>query len=295
MKFRKRNILLVLSVVVVALAAHYVTVALGGPPAELKRQGAKGPLTRWLDLSGEPAEAVAKEETSFRRDMRRLERQVQIETLKLANLFEADETTDDQLKAQFDAVSKAQVAVHQRIAAHLLAIRPYLDADQRARFNGLLAQHFRGPGGPEGKGRPGMHGPGGPGMKGHHGRDGRGPGGQGMHGRPGPDMQDPGMPGGGPRGMHGPRGGPGMMGPAEGMGPGGPMGPPEGMGPGGPAMLGPPRRGLGVPGMEDRPRGGPDDRGMRRGPGQFRRGPQQGPPRPIDDEQPEPPTESETI
>ena len=170
MKLMKRNLVLLLAVVTAAVGAHVVTVAIGqpagGPPPD--EQG--GLLVRWLGLSGEAAEIVAAESQSFQRDMRQLDRQVRVEQLELANLMEFEDATDEQIRAQFDALAQAHLATHNRIADNVLAIRPHLDADQRLRFNDFFARHLRGEtaggaqGGPGGPGQPGaqQQRPGGP-------------------------------------------------------------------------------------------------------------------------------------
>lgn len=166
MRMTKRNLLLIVAVAAVAAGAHLATVAVGqdGP-------GGRGPrhdsvIVRWLGLTGETAEAVAAEDSTFRRDSRQLQRDVQIEQLKLATMFESDEATEADLRAQFDKLAAAHMAMHQRVADHVLAIRPHLDADQRARLNEFMARKIRGgrggPGGQEGPGGPDQQpGPGG--------------------------------------------------------------------------------------------------------------------------------------
>ena len=176
MMVSKRNLLLLSAVVAAAVGAHFVTVAIGqpagpaGPGPEAGRDGA-GMLVRWLGLEGEAASVVRTESEAFRRDMRQLQRQLQIEQLELANLFESDEATEAQLREQFETLGRAHMAIHSRIAENVLAIRPHLDSDQRAKFQDFVARHFRGeqagPGAPSGRGGPsGPGGPGGPAQQG---------------------------------------------------------------------------------------------------------------------------------
>jgi Spy/CpxP family protein refolding chaperone len=115
-------------------------------------------LARWLGLSREQLDKIRQADPTFHQEMRRLDREVTIERLKLAQLIESDESDDESIEAQFEKVGQMQVAVHRRLAKHVLAIRPLLDVEQRGRFLDLLARHFRGQGRPD---RPG--GPGGPG------------------------------------------------------------------------------------------------------------------------------------
>ena len=172
----KRNFLLLSAAVVVAVGAHLVTVAVGQPAGPGGQQAGPGPdgdgagmLVRWLGLEGEAAEVVRAESEAFHQDMRQLQRRLQIEQLELANLFESDDATEEQLAEQFDTLGQAHMAIHNRIAANVLAIRPHLNSEQRAKFQDFVAAQLRGqtgagPGGPAGPGgQGGQGGPGGPG------------------------------------------------------------------------------------------------------------------------------------
>ncbi len=163
----KRNLILLVAAVAVAAVAHLATVAVGqeGHGGRPPRQGSV--MVRWLGLTGETARIVAEEDQAFRRDSRQLQRRVQIEQLELATMFESDEATEADLREQFDKLSAAHLAVHNRVADHVLAIRPHLDADQRARLNEFMARQMRG--GKGGRGGPGQQGPGG--MEPPQGRD----------------------------------------------------------------------------------------------------------------------------
>ncbi|MHC4985644.1 MAG: periplasmic heavy metal sensor [Planctomycetota bacterium] len=200
----KRNFLLLSAAVVAAVGTHLVTVAVGQPAGPGGQQPGPGPggdgagmLVRWLGLEGEAAEVVRAESEGFARDMRQLQRRLQIEQLELANLFESDDATEEQLAEQFDKLGQAHMAIHSRIAANVLAIRPHLNTEQRAKFQDFVAGHFRGqqgagPGGPGGPG--GRGGPGGPG-----GRPGDPGGPPPRHDGPPPDgMHRPPPPGGHP-------------------------------------------------------------------------------------------------
>jgi len=204
---RARTIGWAAALVAVAAGAFVTTVAVGqsrGPRGgDEGERGAPSPgehLRRFLGLSEEQVEQVREADPTFHQNMRTLHRNVKIEQLKLANLVESDEASEKKLKAQFDALGDAQRAVHDRVAEHVLAIRPHLTSEQRNQFLRLLARHLRGgAGGPEGKG-PGPEGPppGGPGAGGPH------PGGPPPHG-PREGHRPPPPPG--PPGAHPPRGG----------------------------------------------------------------------------------------
>ncbi len=179
MNISKRNILLTFVIVAAIVGAHLATVAVGKSSAMKPPQGRDNMLVRWLGLSGDEATTVTEAHKSFRRDMRRLQRRIDIESLELASLIEADETTDEQLLAQFDKVSNAHVAVHKRVAELVLAVRPHLDADPRARFNDMISRHLRGKSGRGGRGKSGRGGHRGPGGRGQDGPEGMHRGSQG--------------------------------------------------------------------------------------------------------------------
>ena len=233
MRSRKREIGVIVVVVLAAVGAFWVTVSYGRPPGRQEGGGpvsdSDNPLARWLRLSEAQAAKVEQADPDYTRDVRQLERLVQIERLKLATLVETSETTDEELKAQFEKLAQAHLAIHRRTAKFVIAIRPHLNDQQRSRFLHLLGRQLRGGGGGHGSG-PGMGHDGPP-----DGRPGRPDGPRG--GREG--MGRDGRPDGPPRHPDGPRGG------REGERPDGPPrhprgqrgghdGPPLG-GPGGPS------------------------------------------------------------
>lgn len=154
MTMNKQNLVLIAAVIAVMAGAHLATIAVGQDAETSPPKGHDSVIVRWLDLAGETAEIVAAEDRAFRRESRQLQRRVQIEQLELATMFESDEATEADLREQFDKLAAAHLAVHTRVADHVLAIRPHLDADQRARFNEFMARQMRG--GRSGQGGPGQ-------------------------------------------------------------------------------------------------------------------------------------------
>ena len=203
----KRNFLLLSAAVAVAVGTHLVTVAVGQPAGPGGQQPGPGPggdgagmLVRWLGLEGEAATVVRAESEAFARDMRQFQRRRQIEQLELANLFESDDATEEQLAEQFDTLGQAHMAIHNRIAANVLAIRPHLNSEQRAKFQDFVAGQLRGqtgagPGGPAGPG--GQGGPEGPGGQSGPGSPGDPPPRRGPDGPPPGGQHRPPPPGGG--------------------------------------------------------------------------------------------------
>ena len=150
MKVMKQNLGLGLIAAIVAVSAFYATRAVGEsfqPPSSDQKthldQRDEHPA-RWLQMEPEEFEQIRQTDPSFRQDMRQLGRQLQIERLELANLVEADESTEQELQDQFDKAGQAHLAIHERVARHVLAIRPHLNSEQRGRFFGLLARRLRG-------------------------------------------------------------------------------------------------------------------------------------------------------
>ncbi len=223
MRSRKREIGVIVAVVLAAVGAFWATVSHGQPPGQAGRGpggGEDNPLARWLRLSETQAEKIEQADPNYTRDVRQLEREVQIERLRLATMVETSETTDEELTAQFEKLAQAHLAIHRRTAKFVLAVRPHLNDQQRSRFLHLLGRQLRGGGGGRGSG-PGMG-----------------------HDRPRGGREGE-RPDGPPRHPDGPRGG------REG---GRPDGPPHHRGPGRGRHDGPPAGGPGGPPRDDRDR-----------------------------------------
>ena len=166
MKPNRRIIILAALVLLVGTGAFFVTratAAQGDPRQRPRQQGDRHQrLAGWLGMEPEQLQQLKEADPKFHADMRVLKNKVEIERLHLANLVQSDDATDTQLRAQFTKLGEAQMAINSRIGEHVLALRPLLDADQRAKFFDKLSQHLRGQrGGPQGQGPhpgPGMRG-----------------------------------------------------------------------------------------------------------------------------------------
>jgi hypothetical protein len=136
-----------------------------------------------LNLSPDQLEQIRQADPQFHTEMRRLHRALQIERLKLANLFESDAQAED-VRQGMSRMGQKMTQIHQRFTEHVLKIRPHLNTEQRSRFFEMVARRLRGqagPGGSAGKGRHRGHCRG----LGRFGPDGPGP----AHRRYGPHPQ----------------------------------------------------------------------------------------------------------
>jgi Spy/CpxP family protein refolding chaperone len=214
MMLSRRNVILLVAVVVAAGLGYYATVAFADPPERRHGRGRgrgrdgepceqggrrggedRGPrdaatmMGRWLKLDESQVEKIRDADPKFHAEMRTLRRRLEIERLKLANLLESEDASEVAILAQFEKVGQAHMAMHNRLGKHVVAVRPHLSVDQRAAFLRLIARRMRGgPGeaGGRGAGRDGHFGP-------HHGPPPRrrpgGPRGR-MPRRPGRDERD---------------------------------------------------------------------------------------------------------
>lgn len=101
------------------------------------------PLHRWLDLSAERVHLVRQADPEFSKEAAGLSETLTAERRKLADLLEAPASTDAQVLEQVERVIAAHDALERRVARHVLAIRPYLTADQQKRLMGLCANCVR--------------------------------------------------------------------------------------------------------------------------------------------------------
>lgn len=164
MKPTRRFIVLTLAVLFVGGGAFLVTRVTAQSPGNRpgQRERMHDRLGRWLGMESQQMEQLGQADPDFHQDMRRLGREVEIEQLKLATLVESDDATDAEIRTQFTTLGEAHLAINNRVGEHVLALRPHLDVEQRAKLFGMLGSHLRG-------GRGGPHhqaGPGGPGMRG---------------------------------------------------------------------------------------------------------------------------------
>ncbi len=103
------------------------------PPLNLTTM-ADSSIAGWLGLSREQAADVLEIEATFAADRTSLEAVLQAERERLAFLFENQETPDDHILQQVEAVIAAHDALERRIARHLVALRPHLTPEQTKRL-----------------------------------------------------------------------------------------------------------------------------------------------------------------
>jgi len=104
-------------------------------------------LVGWLNLTREQTERLAGIDSAFTEESRRLEDALFAEREKLAALFESAEADDETIQQQVEKVIAAGNALERRVAAHLLALRPHLNDDQRTRLYQRCAKGIREAGG----------------------------------------------------------------------------------------------------------------------------------------------------
>lgn len=97
---------------------------------------ARGPLPKWLGLGTEEAAAIEAVDPQFSEDLLKLRGEVDDARAALIALFAKPDVTDDELRAQIDAVIDANNRVERRVADYLVSVRRYLTpAQQRKLFN----------------------------------------------------------------------------------------------------------------------------------------------------------------
>ena len=128
----------------------------------------RGPVGRWLDLTPEQTKAIEKADPAFADESAALTDTLSHQREALARLLEDPKTSDDQVRAQVEAVIVAHNKLERRVANHLLAIRKHLSPIQQKRLMSRCAAGVR----RAGRGRGGR----GSEQTGEHGRGGRGPG-----------------------------------------------------------------------------------------------------------------------
>jgi len=158
---RRTTSLVIGASVLAGLGAFLFTVSIRG--AALRAQ--RPPLARWLGLSAQQAEDVAKADPAFEKDAEALKADLHASRLKLASLLEDPDATSDQITGQVETVIAAQDKLTRRVTKHLLAIRPILAAEQQKQLMGLCAEgvreaaQWRWRGGADGGEHPGRRGP----------------------------------------------------------------------------------------------------------------------------------------
>ncbi|MGD8452715.1 MAG: periplasmic heavy metal sensor [Phycisphaerae bacterium] len=145
----------------------------GGPTSSPATATAQS-VSRWLELSPPQVDAVREIEATFAADRQPLEAKLDTERERLATLLENPATTDAEILQQVENVIAAHDALERRVAAHLVAMRPHLTAEQQKRLFNRFASSVRESGG--GRWRHGQPGGAGDGRRGGGPPPGRGPG-----------------------------------------------------------------------------------------------------------------------
>lgn len=100
-------------------------------------------LGGWLRLLPAQVERLRHVDPAFAEDRKQLEDLLAHEQERLAELFESDGAADDELLAAVERVIAAHDALERRVARYLLAVRPQLSPEQRARLFARCADRVR--------------------------------------------------------------------------------------------------------------------------------------------------------
>jgi hypothetical protein len=100
-------------------------------------------LAGWLGLSKEQTKQLEAVDSGFMEECSRMEDSLFAEREKLAELFDDPRAGEDAILKQVDRVIAANGALERRVAAHLVALRPYLTSEQRARLYTRCAKGIR--------------------------------------------------------------------------------------------------------------------------------------------------------
>jgi Spy/CpxP family protein refolding chaperone len=104
---------------------------------------ARGPLPKWLGLEAEEAAAIEAVDPQFSEDLLKSRGEVDDARAALIALFAKPDVTDDELRAQIDAVIDAHNRVEHRVADYLVSVRRYLTPAQQKRLFSLCADEVR--------------------------------------------------------------------------------------------------------------------------------------------------------
>ncbi|MEP0845916.1 MAG: periplasmic heavy metal sensor [Phycisphaerae bacterium] len=104
-------------------------------------------LGDWLGLNPAEIGALRSVDPGFRHEREELESALAGERERLARLFEQSNVQDGELLAQVERVIRAHDALERRVARYLIAVRPYLSAEQQSRLFERCAGGVRAAGG----------------------------------------------------------------------------------------------------------------------------------------------------
>ena len=109
----------------------------GGRGGYGMRMGARDRLARRLGLNEEQVSILQDKDSGFETDSERLRDALLAERTTLLALFEAPDSTDEELLQQIDKLISAHSRIERRIAEHVVVLRPYLTVEQQKWLIGL--------------------------------------------------------------------------------------------------------------------------------------------------------------
>ncbi len=109
-----------------------------------------------MGLGPERMEQIESLDPTFHNEMKELRIQVHELRQQLANLFEAADSSDEDIRAAVERIIEARSTLERRVTEHLLVVRTELTAEQQKRLFDICAEGLRGgPGKGWGRGRGG--------------------------------------------------------------------------------------------------------------------------------------------
>ncbi|HPF41672.1 MAG TPA: periplasmic heavy metal sensor [Phycisphaerae bacterium] len=91
-------------------------------------------LGGWLRLAPDQVAELSRLDPTFAAERDEMEADLAAERERLASMFENATASDEAIMAQVEKVIEIHDALERRVAAYLLALRPRLTSDQRAKF-----------------------------------------------------------------------------------------------------------------------------------------------------------------
>ncbi len=156
-----RHSIVLLIVAAASAAGSFVATHAWQPPATTEPSRAEAPcstmpgcgvgccksLASWLGLESAQVRQVEKITKEYSAKRITLESALFAERRKLAELFDSNMATDEQILQHVERVIQADSALERCVVAHLVALRPHLTGKQRARLYRRCAKGVRDAGG----------------------------------------------------------------------------------------------------------------------------------------------------
>lgn len=139
----KRTALIVTIGLALAAGAGAFVAALGPADVVTGACGQVCPLGQWLGMPEPQCKAVCAVDPGFPDEARQLMDALARQREALAARLDDPAAADADILDLVEQVIAAHDALERRVARHILAIRPYLTADQARRLMGLCAQGVR--------------------------------------------------------------------------------------------------------------------------------------------------------